>query len=89
VLRDDGHDLLGQAEGARLLGAELDVAADDGRGEARRQLVVLVVARLVLDEVLGLLDLPDVVVVGADAREEGVRADLPAGRLGEVATVTE
>ena len=57
VLADYGHYRAGKAEGAGLLHAEFHVTADDGRGEPRVDLVVLIVPGLVLDEILGLLDL--------------------------------
>ena len=39
---------------------------------------------MVIDEVFGFIDLSDFVVIGADAGEEGIGADIPTGRLGEM-----
>ena len=63
----------------------LHVAGDDEVGDVGVQVEVAVLAaRLVLDEVVGLVHLADVVVVGADAGEQPVGADRVARRLGEV-----
>src|SRR5688572_10833690 len=71
--------LLGQLESFH------DMVADDRRAGRRLELVVRVTAlRLVLDEVLGLLQLADVVIERTDPREQPVRADRIGGALGEV-----
>ena len=71
--------LLGQAE------AFAHVLLDDFRAARGSQAIVGVPAgRLVLDEVLRLLRLSDVVIVGADPSQQGVRADRRAGGFGQV-----
>ena len=85
VLRDEGGDLVRQPYLARELEAVGDVAGDDARALLRPEAVVRVVAGLVLDEVFGRGQLADVVVEGADAREQGVGADGAASLFGELA----
>ena len=85
VLFDDLPDL-GRA-GVQLAGqldAFLDVVDDDQRAHAGRQVLVDVeLLVLVLDEVLGHLDLADVVVEGPGLDQQGVDADLLGRLLGQ------
>src|SRR2546426_3749138 len=75
VLRDEGAHLARQLRLAGQLHSFGDVPADDLRAHLRRQAVVPVLALLVLAEVQRVLALADVVVVRADAREQGIGAD--------------
>ena len=60
------------------------MADHDLRGERRLHSVVRVLPALVLDEVLGPLDLADVVVERRGVGEHGVGADRRAAALGQV-----
>ena len=85
VMGDDRvADRLRQLVRSSQLEPGLDVVGHDQRRHPRRQVVVRIGAALVLDEVLGLRELADVVVVAAHARQQWVGADRLGRRLGEV-----
>ena len=84
MLSNDVHDGLGKLQLPGLLDPDAHVALDHRRREAGLHLVMPVVRFLVLDEVVRLVHLPDVVVVRAHPRKEGVRPYCLAGGLREV-----
>ena len=87
VLADDVQHLLRQARFPPLLQAELHVALDHGDTEARLDVVVLVLRALVLHEVLGVVDLADVVVDPADPGEHRIGPDGFGRLVGELTDV--
>ena len=84
VLGDELVDDPGEAVFAGEFDAVLDVSDDDEEAHGGGEFVVAVgvAGGLVFDEVLGLAEFADVVVVGADAAEEAVGADGVAGGFG-------
>ena len=85
VLANELVDDRGQAIFAGEFDAVLDVADDDQEAHGGGEFVVAVGAAggLVLDEVEGLGELADIVIVSADAAEQAVGADGVAGGFGE------
>ena len=85
MLGDERRDRFGEAGFAREHQPIRHVRLDDlGRLKGLEAIVRIVPARLVLHEVLGVVDLADVVVVAADAAEEAIGPDAVARRLDEV-----
>ena len=85
MLADELMDDPGEAVLAGKFDAVFDVADDDEQAHGGGEFVMAVgAAGLVLDEILGLGELADVVVIGPDAAEEAVAsADGVAGGLSE------
>ena len=75
MVLDNLDDLDRQSGFPSLVSSYLDVALDDGDREARVDVIVLVHAVLVLDEVLGMLDLSDIVIETSYPCKKGVGTD--------------
>ncbi len=63
------------------------VAQDFGTLLRCQSIVGIQTQRLILDEILGPDNLPDIVIVGPDTHEQGVGPDRDAGRFREVCDV--
>ena len=78
-------DLLIKSVFEREIDAFLDVRDDDERAHRRGEIVVRIALEVhVLGEIFRLHQFPDIVEIGADAAERGVRADRFGGGFGEV-----
>ena len=85
MLLNDVDHLLVEPVLEREIDAFLDVRDDDERAHRRGEIVVRVALEVhVLGEILRLHQFPDIVEIGADAAERGVRADRFGGGFGEV-----
>ena len=85
MLLDDVDDLLIEPVFEREVNAFLHVRDDDERAHRRREIVVRIALEVhVLGEIFRLHQFADIVEIGADAAERGVRADRFGGGFGEV-----
>ena len=60
------------------------MAFDDGNGKGRIDIVVLIRARLVFDEVFALIHFADVVIIRADAGDKRICTDFAARAFGKL-----
>ncbi len=85
MLLDDVDDLLIEIVLQREIHAFFHVRDDDERAHGRREIVVRVALEVhVLGEVFRLHQFADIVKIGADAAERGIRADRFRGGLRQI-----